>query len=536
MNQPRNNTFLDSLDETRIRVLWRRTWLGLLWTACVLLAGIVLLATVDYFFELTWTTRAISLASIVILVSMLAARSVLLPILTSSRNRTAIAIENCHSQLGQAVRTLTEYGSESPAELLAQGVAPGLVSALEDDTVQRTGELDLLAFFPWSKFRSAAIVVIILAAAVLAGIVASWQSRLALARSLLSTREYGQLTVEPGDTVVNRGDDVNVQVRIRGRWQPPVTLSWRTENEEDRAWHSRPLSPESIVAGEETETQLATDLEAVSAATEYAVSAGNLQSARFSIQVRDLLMVSAFEVVITPPPYTRLEQSVVPGGDFEAIRGSTAEFRIELSSPCSEVSLVPEVAADATGDDAHESSRTTREMSQQGARWVATFDLDRDEEYCVFARSQDSRLLPDMRFRIHLREDQLPEIRFEKPEEKLEVHPLVEVPLKIHASDDFGIHRVGISYIVDDGEERSLLVEDFPDRTDMPASADETQGSGVTREVLLRLEDLNLSPQQSVTYFAFAEDNAPGKQRRAITDLRFIDIRPFRRIYQTGGT
>jgi hypothetical protein len=45
-----------------------------------------------------------------------------------------------------------------------------------------------------------------------------------------------------------------------------------------------------------------------------------------------------------------------------------------------------------------------------------------------------------------------------------------------------------------------------------------------------------LTPQQSVTYYAFAEDNYPGGSRRTETDLRFVDIRPFKRIYKVGGT
>ena len=53
-----------------------------------------------------------------------------------------------------------------------------------------------------------------------------------------------------------------------------------------------------------------------------------------------------------------------------------------------------------------------------------------------------------------------------------------------------------------------------------------------TLEEKLALETLDLTPTESVTYYAFVEDNFPGGSRRIETDLRFIDIRPFKRTYK----
>src|SRR5579859_5937175 len=46
------------------------------------------------------------------------------------------------------------------------------------------------------------------------------------------------------------------------------------------------------------------------------------------------------------------------------------------------------------------------------------------------------------------------------------------------------------------------------------------------------METLAASPRDSVTYYAFAEDNYPGTPRRTVTDLRYIDIRAFKREYK----
>jgi len=51
-------------------------------------------------------------------------------------------------------------------------------------------------------------------------------------------------------------------------------------------------------------------------------------------------------------------------------------------------------------------------------------------------------------------------------------------------------------------------------------------------EKVLPLELFELTQQDSVMYYAFAEDIRPGSPQRTESDLRFIDIRPFRRQYR----
>ena len=50
------------------------------------------------------------------------------------------------------------------------------------------------------------------------------------------------------------------------------------------------------------------------------------------------------------------------------------------------------------------------------------------------------------------------------------------------------------------------------------------------------LEKLAATPTDSLTYYAFAEDNYPGRRKRTETDLRYIDIRPFKREYKLADS
>jgi hypothetical protein len=145
--------------------------------------------------------------------------------------------------------------------------------------------------------------------------------------------------------------------------------------------------------------------------------------------------------------------------------------------------------------------------------------------------------LPENSFRIRIRKDQPPQISFDEPREALEVHTLAEVMMRIRVRDDFGLTNAGIVFQVNNEEEHTLLKKDFEAAL---AEAAEKAGDGkipaptmqAIVDKLLPLEHFDLKEQDSVTYYAFAEDNFPGGPHRAETDLRFVDIRPFRRTFK----
>ncbi len=117
---------------------------------------------------------------------------------------------------------------------------------------------------------------------------------------------------------------------------------------------------------------------------------------------------------------------------------------------------------------------------------------------------------------------------FEQPDEALEVHPIAEVLNRIRVGDDFGLTKAGIVFQFNNGDEQTLIVKDF---TAEPAKARTT---AALQEMLL-LEKLAASPTDSLTYYAFAEDNYPAGAKRTETDLRYLDIRPFKREYKLRG-
>ena len=136
--------------------------------------------------------------------------------------------------------------------------------------------------------------------------------------------------------------------------------------------------------------------------------------------------------------------------------------------------------------------------------------------------------LDPARYRIQVQPDEPPTVRFVRPEEELAVIPTAEVPIEVQAGDDFGLARVGIAYRAGKGPEESLLLHDHAD-----------QPLTVRTLATLYLEKHKLTYTDNITYHAFVEDNRPIAEHRVVSELRFIDILPYKQAYQYvegGGT
>ena len=157
---------------------------------------------------------------------------------------------------------------------------------------------------------------------------------------------------------------------------------------------------------------------------------------------------------------------------------------------------------------------------------IAHLDLTRDLEYRVVASTADGRRLPIKRYRIDVREDRAPRVVFDEPDEALEVHPVAEVRHRARVDDDFGLARAGIVYRFNDGEDRTLILKE------LGVAAGQKPKLAATLEEMLLLETLGATPLDSITYYGFAEDNFPGTPHRTETDLRYIDLRAFKREYK----
>ena len=505
-------------------------WQAACWALLTALAGVAIVAGADYAWELARPWRlaaatAIAAASLGVALG-LALRSAR----RWRRNAAASAIERVFPQLGQRIRTTVQFGDLPLGDIEASGATGALVAALEEDTVRRAQPLPLDAVVPWKSLTFASM----LAAAVgllLAGASAfDWQWRIAARRALLGEEPYTRLTVSPGSTAVKEGESLPLEITVEGRIGEHVSLATRRLDEDDAEWTEELLPTAEGKDAGRLRLAFETSLARVRHPLEYRVAAGSAQSETYRVEVRYPLKLVSIEAAIQPPEYTRLPETTSAGGDITALVGSKVKLAVELDrSPASARLELHDASGQARRDKRPPESLS---MTIDGARLTAEFEVTADKTLSIVAASADGMELAENKHRLRARQDEPPQVWFESPDEALEVHTLAEVLMRVRVSDDFGLSRAGIMFEVNNEEEYPLLAEDFS------ATAEELKVEGElspeTRAALektLPLEHFELTQQDSIMYYAFAEDIRPGSPQRTESDLRFIDIRPFRRRY-----
>lgn len=494
----------------RVRTVTRQMWAlhvgrGIARAVAATAALVATAAAVDYLVELPFPVRLAVFAAGSAAVALFIARWVVRPARAWGGGRVAAVLEGLFPRLGQRLRTALEYGPRSADELARCGVAPGLVAALEEETAERVKPLPFEAALPVRPVLLAVGAGVLCAAGLAASAALAPEWWTALRRVTLAPLPYTTLSVTASADQVDEGADVEIHAALSGRARTAAVLHVRESGESD--WREEAM--DTVDGG------FAARVAALRATTEFFVSAGPDRSPTRLVVVRRPLRIESVRVEVRSPSYTGVAPVTHETGSFSTAQGSTARFLFELDRP-------PAIASLMVRDPAKPATPPRRlNMAVQGRQIVAELPLTADIEYTVDARDDLDVPVVTNRHRVRVTADQPPTVWCDEPAESVEVHTLAELLVRARARDDFGISKIGIVFQVNNEEERTLVIHDVKEPFQQAALA----------EQVLMLEQFLLTEKDCVAYYAFAEDNRPGTPQRATTDLRFIDIRPFRRTY-----
>lgn len=575
----------------RFRSVWarkRRVELGQVAVTTLLLAlvGLGLLALADYLFELNRSARVVALGVTLSAVAVFAVNSLWRTVRRWSQPTTAAEIEAAFPQLGQSVRTTVQFSAMQAEQAQSEGVATALITALAEQTHQRALPLTIEDVVPVKKL---AFIACGLAAAFVVGAGASsfdWEWRNATSRAVLSDVPYRQLEVQPGNHTVDEGAGSTIDVALIGRTNRDVTLFTRPAGDAEAEWTERKLeawegeapaepgtAKHSSAEGQPTEplgsagaspsqtnsrprAAFVAKLDRLTKPVEYRVTAGELASAVYRIDIRRPLRIDEVKVDLTPPSYTGQPTSTSLDANLSVLEGTNAKFTIQFDKPVKSA-MLRFAPRKQTRDDEDSNANVALVMPMNVGRALLPVELENettgksarptttasieltlteDRNYSIIAVAEDGTSLPENKYRIRVRQDQPPQVSFESPDDAIEVHTLAELPMRVRLRDDYGLSKAGVTFQINNEKEVPLIAQDFEA---VVAAANEVATTGkvspmtqAALEKVLPLEVFELTQKDSVMYFAFAEDNRPDSPQRTETEMRFIDIRPFKRTYQ----
>ena len=546
-------TFYDRFEDLRRRLRQHLGWQTVTILAICSLLGFLAVAGLDYRYELPWMQRAIGLGTTSLLGLVLSGWLLVAGLRSWTRYRTASAIERRFPELGQRVRTTVEFRGHSPEQLKSVGVAPGLVRALEMEAAVSTLPLPLEHLIPVRR-----LIALTGLAALIVGFVAStgmWNSdwQTALRRALLADEPFTQLSLLVQDTTVDRGNPVSLSASVQGRPRETVTLLTRpvppdqtrdsgtgnpranpeaisSSRSEGDGWSSQSFEVRDAELSAQGELIYESSVSQVTEPFEFQWIAGPVKSPIHRVDVRYPLQIKSVTVEVIPPEYTGLPPSSFRDGNINVLEGSQARFIIELDGvPVSTQAIFTSVAKSKFEEATTE--RVAPVIDGNTVQFEKT--LTADFNWKIEAESAHGLPTAANSFRVRVRQDGPPTVYFEEPGEALDVHSLAEILMRIRARDDFGLTRAGIVFQINNDEEHTLFAEDYLPKPDESNATERiTPKTNTALEGVLPLEHFKLIQKDSITYYGFAEDNRPGANQRTETELRFIDIRPFKIVYR----
>ena len=308
---------------------------------------------------------------------------------------------------------------------------------------------------------------------------------------------FSRIEVKPGSTEVAVGKPLELAAAFHGRLPGTATLQVRGEGQ--TAWTDVALTGATNGTFRHT-------LPAVSASFAYRVTGSDAVSDEFAVTAYVPPAVKELRVKLEPPAYTRLPVTEQAAADIAIIRGTKATFRVAPNVDLSKARLaftngtVTELKRDAQG------------------LWTGELPVAKDNEFRFELFDAKGRKGGDeIAHRLTAIPDAAPKVDFELPGGDIRAAATNRVPLKLAASDDFGLSGMKIVFHRLGGPEQELPIPKWT-----------TQDKEATAEVELDLTSLQLRQFELVAYHAEVRDNntldGPGVGRSPTYFIEITDL------------
>ncbi len=312
-----------------------------------------------------------------------------------------------------------------------------------------------------------------------------------------------EITVTPGDTNIEGGTSLVVAARFGGAPPADAALVVRTATgKETRLQMARRLADPVFGAS----------VPEVSEAAFYHIEYNGKKTRDYTVGVFEYPALTRADASLRYPAYTGLtNQTILDTRRVSAVEGSHLSYTLHLNKAVTRARWVGSngVVAFAV------SSNATASLPDFLLTNTATYRLE-----LVDADGRANKFPLD--FVLQALTNQRPVVRIVFPRGDPRVSKLQELQLQAEASDDFGLLKYGIGYGVAGQEPKFVELGG-------------TAPANTRRqfELVVPLEKLDVEPDQSVSYFAWADDYGPdGRERRSFSDIFFADVRPFDEVFR----
>ena len=337
-----------------------------------------------------------------------------------------------------------------------------------------------------------------------------------------------EITVEPGDLELQRGDSVTIIARVINAVPESIQLRTQIDNVN---WRDLTMSRDGSGSNSATYSYFIPSLQED---TTYYVTfneRGEQNSTQYRISLFDLPQIEQIDLAYDYPEYTGFEDTLEEdSGDMVVPEGTEVELIVTFNKRIAVASVEFDESYGAEEDEIDmPAPYVPLQMEIEGNIGRASFTVTRSGVYRILATdlaAMESKNPLDYFIRAIV--DTPPELTLKRPGRDQDVMPLEEVVLEIDASDDYGLSSFTLNYSVVGADEVEV---NFLPQANMRE---------VTGNELIYLEDLGVEPGDFVTYYlTLADNNDLRGPNEVISDIYFLQVIPtdqeFRRAAGTSG-
>ena len=344
-------------------------------------------------------------------------------------------------------------------------------------------------------------------------LIACWGLRQVGGSKLLSSIVDREVVITPGDTELEKGESLVVLARFGRDLPSSVNL---VVAEGSRTTRRIPLV-KSLA-----DPMFGGSLSEVASNFSYRIEYGAAgkdpehRSRDFAVKVFEYPRLDRADAGLTYPAYTALPAKQVENTHrVSAVEGSKLHLKLHLNKPVVSASLMPKSRLAEPINLAPNTNSPLLELTD--------FTLEKSETYAlklIDAEGRSNKVVAE--FVFDALTNRTPEFRIASPRGDNRPSALEEVAFEGTVWDDFGIPVYGIGYTLPGSDTKFIELGNT-----VPAKEKRSF------KHMLRLEDLNLEPDQLVAWFIWADDVGPdGEVRRSTSDLFFSEIRPFDEVFR----
>ncbi|MBD3385801.1 hypothetical protein GF407_12850 [candidate division KSB1 bacterium] len=351
-----------------------------------------------------------------------------------------------------------------------------------NETFEKTDFVQFLDRRPvirWSQYTGAVLMSVLFLVILFKSVFLPSFHRLAHPLRDYSNKAQIQVFLTPGDIKIVKGNPLTVKIWTNSEEQQRFQLKFM---------HSRRSSVQAFQASQQDTFKHV--IRNIQDSLQYQIAG---YSPPYMISVVELPMIRQMQLKLVPPPYTNQDPIVLEKnvGNVTALKGSEVHISGRVNKVIKNIKL-------------HFNNRKAIDIESEGPFFRGVFEVSRDDQYHFlledFEGYQNSNPIV---YRIETLADRHPFIQVLNPGKDIELNEDMNIPLLIHAEDDYGVSEIRLASL-------KIGSEETIDSTKFQYSslyASRQPQESINLNHIWSLLSYDMLPNEEIVYYLEAFDN-----------------------------